>query len=360
MFVSDSAFTCQGGIRVSGGSRVFTSLSEFVKAHATSSSDLPMGLVLSHSPSLEDIESPLVGKSDHVHASWFVKDRSSKEHVYAKLRNDPNGTFRVYADDELHVLAYAFNGAVLEEFIELSNEMAKLQRESTVFFSLSALIASHIYEQGVLRCLLLSDGTHLLIRSLNLNACGRSMVTARSRVDVTASSSAYYLGGVPEEVALDALDGAFDGAFVVRDSLSDMQLLWLHYVAQGRVQHLRIENTPSGLHFNTSTSIYGSLSQMIAEYVTNSDNDMELFLRLGWGIVVPVQAPPVGPYDHLTAPWFMESLTREEANEQLDYHPTGTFVCCMLLINSDSFQSVYLDCAQSVQQPRLVCTRLRF
>ena len=285
-----------------------------------------MKILLSYSPSISHVQSQRVGKSDHVHAAWFSIEQASPESIQQSLGNKPDGTFRVYFKASSVILAYAFNGAVLEEFIELSNDMAKLQRESTVFFSLSALIASHIYEQGVLRCLLLSDGTHLLIRSLNLNACGRSMVTARSRVDVTASSSAYYLGGVPEEVALDALDGAFDGAFVVRDSLSDMQLLWLHYVAQGRVQHLRIENTPSGLHFNTSTSIYGSLSQMIAEYVTNSDNDMELFLRLGWGIVVPVQAPPVGPYDHLTAPWFIEDLTPEESNEQLENHPNGTFV----------------------------------
>ena len=255
----------------------------------------------------------------------------SRQQAHSQINAHTDGDFIVFAIEGSVLLAYAHGGAVLEERVELTNDSAKLQRESLKFFSLCALVAYHFCEPGALRCLLLPNLQHVLVRSRLTTGAGRSILTARSRVDAAASSSSYYLGGVPEEVALDALDGGFDGAFVVRDSLSDMHLLWLHYVDAGRVHHQRIRNTPNGLHIESSPTTFDTLSELITFHVNHGDNDAGVTLRLGWGVIIPIPAPPIGVYDHLTAPWFFENLSREEANEQLDYHPTGTFVCRVVL-----------------------------
>jgi hypothetical protein len=128
------------------------------------------------------------------------------------------------------------------------------------------------------------------------------------------------------------LNGAFDGAFVVRQSLSNEQLLWLHYVAGGRVCHLSIHNnTEVGLSVQGSSQEYAVLSQLINEYAKNPNNDVGLHISFGWETFQTSESPPIDKYDHLTAPWFFENMTRDQANAQLDYHPSGTFVCPLLV-----------------------------
>ena len=194
----------------------------------------PVQLNSSLTTDIPDLITVMAGKSDHRQASWFSLVPVSRKQVVSALNGEPDGSFRVYEDVEggMH-LAYVYGGQVLEEGVNVDADMAKLQRESLTFFSLSTLIAYHYYERGILHCLLSPSSANQLIRSVYLTASGLPHLTARSRVDPAAASALYYLGGVPEEVAIDALDGAFDGAFVICDSLSDMQMLWLHFIEQG-------------------------------------------------------------------------------------------------------------------------------
>ena len=272
------------------------------------------------------------GKTSHLQASWFISGQADRGQVHATLRREQNGAFRVFTASGLLVIAYLFDGTVFEESISLEDDKARFIRESLSFFSLSALVAFHYYETGILRCLLSQTMIHSMIRSVHLTASGQPLVIARTRVDAAAAASSYYLGGVPEEVAVDALDGAFDGAFVVRDSLSDMHMLWLHYIEQGRVHQLRIHNTPKGLHLHSSVHTFDTLSQLIVAYINDPDNDMRLALKLGWGVLVTVAPPPVGLHDHLTAPWYFEDLSLEDANKQLEAHISGAFVCRILVL----------------------------
>ena len=325
---------------------MFSTLSEFVNAYANDNDDLPRTLVISKAVMLGSVISVTIGKSDHRQAAWFLSDKADRSQVHAMLRREQDGSFRVYTYNGGLILAYIFKGTIYEEAVVLDNERAKLQRESFSFFSLSGLIAFHYYELGVLRCLLAQTSANMLIRSVHLNASGQALVTARSRVDAVAATASYYLGGVPEEVAVDALDGAFDGAFVVRDSLSDMHLLWLHYIDTGRVHQIRIHNSVKGLYLHSSTVVFETLSQLITSYINDQDNDLSLVLKLGWGILTNINAPPIGLHDHLTAPWFFETLSREDADKQLEAHVSGAFVC--LSFFSDVYADfMFLDYSQS-------------
>ena len=317
----------QGGIRLVGDARTFSSLAEFYKAFAMAGGPFESGLVPCQNLALLQMRSPLVGRSDHLHAPWFQPSTLSKEQMHVLLRTQPSGSFRVFTKDGQCMLAYVCGDDVLFEAVELTGDSARLRREEVMYFSLSALVAAHFCDAGVLQCVLRPAASHLLLRSPYLNAAGRTVVTAHARVDAEARAAEYYLGGVPEEVALSLLEGAFDGAYVVRDSLFDSNLLWLHYVDNGIVKHVRIENTSSGLCFAASPQKYPNLTQLLDEYVANPRNDLGIVLLHGWNAAQPRAPPLIGPYDHLTAPWFVENASREDANKLLDYRPPGTFVC---------------------------------
>ncbi len=113
----------------------------------------------------------------------------------------------------------------------------------------------------------------------------------------------------------------------MRQSLTNEQLLWLHYVSSGRVCHLAISHGDNGLFFHGSKHASSTLTQLISEYIADSNNDIGLHISLGWIPFQTAEATPIDTYDHLTAPWYFENMTRDQANAQLDYHPSGTFVC---------------------------------
>ena len=303
---------------------MFTNLSELVTFYRNDSSELRTRLGAAPIKA-RDFLPPLVGLTDHKSAPWFLGNKCTREDIRLKLANTPNGTFYVHGSDNNFQISYAWNHTIVEEPIEINANGCKFAHDSQYFFSVSALIADHFYNKGILKCMLLCPPGHNLRRALTLTGTGREYTTARSRVDESAAKSLYYLGGVPEEYSLDVLEGAFDGAFTVRDSLIDDQVLWLNYVSEGQLLRSKIENSSRGLHLEGSDKFFMTLSELITTYC-GDNSELPYGLRMGWGTSAPVPAPPIGFYDHLTAPWYHGNITRDEATARLEGQPAGSFV----------------------------------
>ena len=104
-------------------------------------------------------------------------------------------------------------------------------------------------------------------------------------------ASYFYLGSVDPSQALKALEGTYDGAFVVREDITNDQCLWLHYVQNNMVIQVAVLNGPNGLYVAGSSARFVCLSELIAWYggdrggEINSDSasyDAIPRLVLGW------------------------------------------------------------------------------
>ena len=257
-------------------------------------------------------------KDAHRQAKWYMHDASVAE-VGARLQGLPDGFFAVrhVADNQAYQLHYCYQGALEDRLVSTDGAVYSLEGSEQQFASLSALVMFYTVVP--------TADLPMLLRLPPDDMYGNGYETARSRVDVAALSSIYWIGGVPEEVALDLLEGAFDGAFAVREDLQDPQVLWLNFVVGGQVQRRKIVNSLRGLRLVESDLAFENLTAFVAHHCGKND-DAPYVLRMGWSKVLPSRPPPIGINDHLSAPWFLEHGTDAIVFDLLEFEPAGTFL----------------------------------
>lgn len=264
----------------------------------------------------------VLSSNAHLTAPWYLGN-TSEILAISTIELEPSGSFVVCRDDTkegCYTLYVIFKGDIFTRTIVSSSKGVRFTNSLNQCRTLSALIHSaSIKKTRELPCLL-----RISYQKEETESLCSTYPDALSRVNPHARNSLYYIGNAPIEHAIDTLKGAEDGAFVVRYGKSNEQTLWLDYVANGQIVHCRILNSLHGLYVDEHHKRFESLSDLIAWYC--SGGDKKILLKIQWSSADNTFGSiPVGPEDHLSAPWYRPDLHVRQLKSLLSHKPNGSF-----------------------------------
>eukprot|EP00042_Codosiga_hollandica_P006987 m.16647 g.16647 ORF g.16647 m.16647 type:complete len:961 (-) comp28546_c0_seq1:3435-6317(-) len=167
----------------------------------------------------------------------------------------------------------------------------------------------------------------------------RSLRGIFSRVSFETRDSIFYLGAVLRNEAIDRLQGAPNSAFVIFESLSSTETLYILAVFDGDLTQIVLEDSPTGLRIKRSKKRFETLEQLLEHYgkpnkelpgVLNADLAREFLAGMPISIQDAGQAtsptPGIDDRAHVDAPWYHAVFSDEKAIELIEFEPTGSFV----------------------------------
>ena len=165
----------------------------------------------------------------------------------------------------------------------------------------------------------------------------RAVRGIQARLDDATRAAPYYLGPVLRNQAADYLFAARDGAFVLFDSLSSPDHLYLTHVRGGELTHALIENQPLGVCLKRSKHLFDSVGSLV-EFFCGDNDEAPNMLSIEAALAAVAQrgarqrlVQPDSGYetdldDYKSTQWFRGGLTDDDAIELIEFEPSGSFV----------------------------------
>ena len=158
-----------------------------------------------------------------------------------------------------------------------------------------------------------------------------------ARLDNKTRTAQYYLGPVLRNQAAEVLFGAADGAFVIFDSLSSSDHLYLSHVRGGELTHALVENQPIGVCLKRSKNYFETIADLIDFYCNDNDESPNMLsIQAALDAINKksargtVAAPEVGYEadldDYKSTQWYRGGLSEDDAIELIEFEPSGSFV----------------------------------
>eukprot|EP00054_Salpingoeca_dolichothecata_P003772 m.28395 g.28395 ORF g.28395 m.28395 type:complete len:568 (+) comp14131_c0_seq1:36-1739(+) len=139
----------------------------------------------------------------------------------------------------------------------------------------------------------------------------------QTKVDSEAQKATYYYYGSDTNEPYRKLEGQPEGSFIVCSSPDDSICLTLHYVKNGSISAMRIEQTQDQLHLSDGDTRFPNLSQLIAFYAGDNPELPHL-------LVMPGSNTGGGALGDRSV-WYFPDMGKETLVAQIEFEPNGAF-----------------------------------